>query len=98
MIPQQPLRVAEARHVLEVIVEREAVGHRELRQVVLPRRNGDVAALGDEQRVLHRLRIVAEHLRHLLGRRRALGARDLLHLDLDVVAVLADQDAHPRRS
>ena len=65
--PLEALRVALPHDVLEVIVEREALGHGELRQVVFARRDRDVAALGDEQRVLHRLRVVAEDLRHLRG-------------------------------
>jgi hypothetical protein len=65
--PFEPLRVALPDDVLEVAVEREAVGDREFRQVVLTGRNRDVAALGDQQRVLHRLRIVAKHFGHLFG-------------------------------
>ena len=37
------------------------------RQVVLPLRDRDVAALGDEQRVLQRVGMVLEDRRHLLG-------------------------------
>ncbi len=60
-LPQarQPLREPVARHVLEVLIEREALGHAEGRQVVLPLRDRDVAALGDEQRVLQRVGMVA---------------------------------------
>ncbi len=54
--PRQALREAFARDVLEVLVEREAVGHAERRQVVLPLRDRDVAALGDQQRVREALR------------------------------------------
>ena len=57
--PRQPLREALAGDVLEVLVEREAVGHAERRQMVLPLRDRDVAALGDEQRVPQRLGMVA---------------------------------------
>ena len=63
----QALRVALPDDVLEVIVEREALGDRELRQVILAGRDRHVAALGDEQRVLHRVGIIAEHFRHLRG-------------------------------
>ena len=68
-LPQarQPLREALARDVLEVRVDREAVGHAEGRQMVLPLRDRDVAALGDEQRVPQRLGMILEDGRHLLG-------------------------------
>ena len=66
--PRQPLRKPFARHVLEVAVDGEALGHAEGRQVVLSLRNRDVAALGNEQRVLQRVGDVLEDNAHLLGR------------------------------
>ena len=54
--------------MLEVAVDGEAFGHAEGRQVVLPLRNRDVAALGNEQRVLQRVGDVLEDNAHLLGR------------------------------
>ena len=65
--PRQALGEAFARDVLEVLVERESVRHAKRGQMVLPLRDRDVAALGDEHRVPQRLRMVLEDGRHLLG-------------------------------
>ena len=65
---RHPLREAFARDVLEVRVEREPFGDAKRRQVILPLRDRDVAALGDEHRVAKRLGVILEDSRHLLGR------------------------------
>ena len=65
---RQPLRKALACHVLEVLVEREAVRDAKRRQMVLALRDRDVAALGNAQRVRERLGEVLEDRRHLFGR------------------------------
>ncbi len=66
--PRQTLLEPFARNVLEVLVEGEARRHVEVRQVVLPLREHDVAPFGDPHRVQQRLRIVPERRRHLRSR------------------------------
>ena len=66
--PRQPLCEPFACDVLEILVEREPCRHAERRQMVLPFRNRDIAALGDEHRVSQRLRMILEHRGHLPGR------------------------------
>ena len=61
----QPLLEPLANDVLEVVVEREARRHVEVRQVIDGARQIDVAALGDPECVGHRLRKVSEDSRHL---------------------------------
>jgi hypothetical protein len=54
--------------VLEICVRREAARHGKRRQVVRPRRQHDVAALGDAHRVAERIRMILEDAGHF-GRR-----------------------------
>ena len=65
--PRQPLREPLAHDVLEVVVEREARRHVEVRQVVDRARQVDVAALGDPHGVRQRVGEVLEDRRHLLA-------------------------------
>ena len=53
--------------LLEVLVERRACGHIEIRQVVHGGPEVDVAAFRDDQRVAEGLREIAEDGGHLLG-------------------------------
>ena len=66
--PRQTLLEPFPRHVLEVVVQREAGRHVEVRQMVLALGQHDVAAFGDPDRVQQRLGIIPERGRHL-GRR-----------------------------
>ena len=63
---RQALREPVTRDMLEVRVDGEAVRHAEGRQVIHALRDRDVAALGDEQRVLQAVGNVSEDDAHLL--------------------------------
>ena len=63
--PRQPHLEALPHDVLEVLVEREAGGHVEVREVVLLERQVDVAAFCDPDRPPDRIRVIRKHGQHL---------------------------------
>ena len=76
-------------HLFEVTLQGKAVGDGKVREGILLARQRQVAALGDFQRPLHRLRHRPKHLQHLLG---ALEV-ELVGVELHPVGI-ADQLAH----
>ena len=79
----------------EVLLDRHAVGRREVRQLRLAQHQRQVAALGDLQRVGDAPRHVGEQRLHLRGRLEVLLARELAHAPR-VAQDLAFGDAHAR--
>src|SRR6266568_2637397 len=75
--PRQPHLESLPYDVLEIILEREAGWHVEVRKIVLLERQIDVAACRDPRRPRDRLGVVREDLEHLLGR-----------LQIELVAVI----------
>ena len=65
---RQPLAEPLADDVLEVLVQREAGGNVEVRQVVLAFGESHVASLGDADRVGERVRMIPERVGHLIRR------------------------------
>ena len=91
----QPFLQPLARHLAEEAVGGMSLGYREFRQVVLAQGQAHIAGLGDAQRVLHRLRNIAEQLDHLVGAAQVLLLRVLARPALVVEGeAAADADPH----